>query len=60
VTEGRSSAAASSRLLPGGHPAAERARREAGTFGFDDYFRVGLPLTVAMLLLGSGWLWLVG
>ena len=38
---------------------AERAKAVA-PIGFGDYFRVGLPLTVATLLLGSAWLWLVG
>src|SRR5689334_2851399 len=38
---------------------AERAKAVA-PIGFGDYFRVGLPLTVATLVLGSAWLWLVG
>ena len=38
---------------------AERAKAVAPV-GFGDYLRVGLPLTVATLALGSGWLWLVG
>jgi len=33
----------------------ERARSEI-QIGFGDYFRVGLPLTIATLLLGWGWL----
>jgi Na+/H+ antiporter NhaD/arsenite permease-like protein len=27
--------------------------------GFREYFRAGLPVTVATLTLGSVWLWLV-
>ena len=38
---------------------AERAKAVA-PIGFGDYLRVGLPLTAATLLVGSGWLWLVG
>jgi Na+/H+ antiporter NhaD/arsenite permease-like protein len=37
----------------------ERAAAEGVPIGFRDYFRVGLPLTVATLVLGSVWLWLV-
>jgi Na+/H+ antiporter NhaD/arsenite permease-like protein len=34
----------------------ERARAEA-PISFRDYFRVGLPLTVVTLVLGTAWLW---
>jgi len=27
--------------------------------GFDDYIRIGLPVTIATLLFGSVWLWFV-
>jgi Na+/H+ antiporter NhaD/arsenite permease-like protein len=37
----------------------ERAAAEGVHVGFRDYFRVGLPLTAATLLLGSMWLELV-
>jgi Na+/H+ antiporter NhaD/arsenite permease-like protein len=37
----------------------ERAAAEGVTIGFGDYFRVGLPLTVLTLTLGSLWLALV-
>jgi len=36
----------------------ERARPEV-TIGFRDYLRVGVPVTVATLLCGGFWLWLV-
>jgi Na+/H+ antiporter NhaD/arsenite permease-like protein len=35
----------------------ERAAAEGVHITFRDYFRVGFPLTVATLLLGSVWLW---
>ena len=35
----------------------ERAAAEGVHIGFRDYFRVGLPVTVATLVLGSVWLW---
>ena len=36
----------------------ERAAAEGIQIGFRDYFRIGLPVTVATLLLGSLWLWI--
>jgi len=36
----------------------ERAAAEGVHVGFGDYFRVGLPVTVITLVLGSLWLWL--
>jgi Na+/H+ antiporter NhaD/arsenite permease-like protein len=38
----------------------ERAAAEGVVLGFRDYFRVGLPVTIATLALGSIWLWLTG
>lgn len=38
---------------------AERARAEGVSIEFREYFRVGLPVTVATLLLGTCWLMLV-
>ena len=35
---------------------AERAAAEGVHVGFRDYFRVGLPVTIATLILGSIWL----
>jgi Na+/H+ antiporter NhaD/arsenite permease-like protein len=37
----------------------ERAGAEGVHIGFREYFRVGLPVTVATLALGSAWLWLI-
>jgi Na+/H+ antiporter NhaD/arsenite permease-like protein len=37
----------------------ERAGAEGIHVGFQDYFRVGLPVTVSTLVFGSFWLWLV-
>ena len=37
---------------------AERAK-DVAPIRFRDYFRVGLPITVTTLVLGSVWLWLV-
>jgi Na+/H+ antiporter NhaD/arsenite permease-like protein len=37
----------------------ERARAEGVTVGFGDYFRVGLPVTLATILIGSIWLLLL-
>jgi Na+/H+ antiporter NhaD/arsenite permease-like protein len=37
----------------------ERAGAEGVHIGFREYFRVGLPVTVATLALGSVWLWLL-
>jgi len=37
----------------------ERAAAEGVHVGFDEYFRIGLPVTVSTLLFGSMWLWLV-
>jgi len=37
----------------------ERARAEGVFVGFREYFRIGLPVTVATLVLGSVWLWLI-
>jgi Na+/H+ antiporter NhaD/arsenite permease-like protein len=36
----------------------ERAAAEGVEIGFRDYFRVGLPVTVATLGFGTWWLWL--
>jgi Na+/H+ antiporter NhaD/arsenite permease-like protein len=36
----------------------ERASAEGVHVGFRDYFRVGLPVTLATLALGSAWLWI--
>ncbi len=36
----------------------ERARAEGVHIGFRDYFRIGLPVTVATILAGTLWLWL--
>ena len=36
----------------------ERAAAEGVMVGFRDYFRVGLPVTIATLALGSIWLWI--
>jgi Na+/H+ antiporter NhaD/arsenite permease-like protein len=36
----------------------ERAATEGVHIGFREYFRVGLPITVVTLALGSAWLWL--
>lgn len=38
----------------------ERAAAEGVHVGFREYFRIGLPVTVATLLLGSFWLWSTG
>lgn len=38
----------------------ERASAEGVTLGFLDYFRVGLPVTLATLVWGSVWLWIFG
>jgi Na+/H+ antiporter NhaD/arsenite permease-like protein len=38
----------------------ERAAAEGVDVGFRDYFRVGLPVTVVTLVIGSVWLWLTG
>jgi Na+/H+ antiporter NhaD/arsenite permease-like protein len=35
----------------------ERAAAEGVHVGFREYFRIGLPVTLATLLLGSVWLW---
>jgi Na+/H+ antiporter NhaD/arsenite permease-like protein len=37
----------------------ERARSEGVRVGFREYSRVGLPVTVATLVAGSVWLWLI-
>jgi Na+/H+ antiporter NhaD/arsenite permease-like protein len=37
----------------------ERAASEGVHVGFGEYFRVGLPVTLATLVLGTTWLWLV-
>jgi len=36
----------------------ERAAAEGVHVGFREYFRVGLPITLATLALGSAWLWI--
>jgi Na+/H+ antiporter NhaD/arsenite permease-like protein len=38
----------------------ERAAAEGVDLGFLEYFRVGLPVTISTLVLGSIWLWLIG
>ena len=38
----------------------EGARGEGVHVGFREYFRLGAPVTVATLLLGSAWLWVLG
>jgi Na+/H+ antiporter NhaD/arsenite permease-like protein len=38
----------------------ERAATEGVQIGFRDYFRIGLPVTVATLILGSVWLGVAG
>jgi len=38
----------------------EGARTEGVHVGFREYFRLGLPVTLATLVLGSAWLWLIG
>ena len=35
----------------------ERAAAEGVHIGFGDYFRIGLPVTITTLVLGSVWLW---
>jgi Na+/H+ antiporter NhaD/arsenite permease-like protein len=37
----------------------ERAAAEGVHVGFAEYFRVGLPVTIATLAIGSTWLWLL-
>jgi Na+/H+ antiporter NhaD/arsenite permease-like protein len=37
----------------------ERARSEGVRVGFREYSRVGVPVTVATLVMGSVWLWLI-
>ncbi len=36
----------------------ERAAAEGVHIGFREYFRMGLPVTVATLVVGSLWLWM--
>jgi Na+/H+ antiporter NhaD/arsenite permease-like protein len=36
----------------------ERASAEGVLVGFRDYFEVGLPITIATLMIGSVWLWI--
>lgn len=36
----------------------ERAAAEGVELGFREYFRVGIPVTIATLVLGSVWLWI--
>jgi Na+/H+ antiporter NhaD/arsenite permease-like protein len=38
----------------------ERAAAEGVHVGFREYFRIGLPVTLATLALGTTWLWLSG
>ena len=38
----------------------ERAAAEGVTVGFREYFRIGLPVTIATLAFGSAWLWTWG
>ena len=37
----------------------ERAEAEGVHVGFREYFRIGLPVTAATLLVGSLWLWMI-
>lgn len=37
----------------------ESARAEGVHVGFREYFRLGAPLTIATLALGSAWLWVI-
>jgi Na+/H+ antiporter NhaD/arsenite permease-like protein len=37
----------------------ERAAAEGVDVGFREYFRIGLPVTIATLVFGAMWLWLV-
>jgi len=37
----------------------ERAAAEGVHVGFREYFRAGLPVTLATLALGTAWLWLM-
>ena len=37
----------------------ERAAGEGVVIGFREYFRVGLPVTIATLLFGTIWLWIL-
>jgi Na+/H+ antiporter NhaD/arsenite permease-like protein len=37
----------------------ERAAAEGVHVGFDEYFRIGLPVTVSTLVCGSVWLWAI-
>jgi Na+/H+ antiporter NhaD/arsenite permease-like protein len=36
----------------------ERAAAEGVTIGFADYIRIGLPVTLATLAVGTAWLWI--
>jgi Na+/H+ antiporter NhaD/arsenite permease-like protein len=38
----------------------ERAAAEGVDLGFREYFRVGFPVTIATLTVGSAWLWISG
>jgi len=38
----------------------EGARAEGVHVGFREYFRLGAPVTVATLVMGSAWLWVIG
>ena len=38
----------------------ERAAAEQVPVGFQEYARVGVPVTLVTLALGSAWLWLIG
>ena len=38
----------------------ERAAAEGVHVSFGDYVRVGIPITLASLVIGTAWLWLVG
>jgi Na+/H+ antiporter NhaD/arsenite permease-like protein len=37
----------------------ERAAGEGVHVGFEDYLRIGIPITISTLLFGSVWLWLI-
>ena len=36
----------------------ERAAADGAPIGFSEYFRIGLPVTLATLAFGTAWLWI--
>jgi Na+/H+ antiporter NhaD/arsenite permease-like protein len=38
----------------------ERAAAEGVQIGFSEFLRIGVPVTVATLACGAGWLWMTG